>query len=225
MLFQVPLPSALLILAAIALSSSALLAQSPVEWHLERLDQIGGLRTNVVGQPHLADSDRGKAIAFDGQDDGVFLPVNPLAGLEKFTAEVIFQPASDGPREQRFVHFQEDGSENRLLFEIRLRDDRQWFLDTFLKTSDGNYTLYAELSPHPLGPWYHAAAVVDGQTMRHYVNGQEELATPIKFAPLKAGQSSLGVRINRVSWYRGAIRRIRVTPRVLAPKEFLRIMP
>jgi hypothetical protein len=62
---------------------------------------------------------------------------------------------------------------------------------------------------------------MNGQTMRHYVNGTLELSTPITFTPQGAGKTSLGVRQNKVSWYVGAIRRIRLTPRVLDVGEFL----
>jgi len=58
--------------------------------------------------------------------------------------------------------------------------------------------------------------------MRHYVNGDEELSTPIKYEPQKDGRTSIGVRINKVSWFKGAVRQIRVTPAVLSPRDFLR---
>ena len=58
--------------------------------------------------------------------------------------------------------------------------------------------------------------------MRHYVNGLEELKAEVKFEPQKAGRTSLGVRLNRVSWYHGAIRQVRITPRVLEASEFLK---
>jgi hypothetical protein len=58
--------------------------------------------------------------------------------------------------------------------------------------------------------------------MRHFVNGKEELKAAVKLEPLKPGKTSLGVRLNRVSWYQGAIRQVRITPRVLRPEEFLR---
>ena len=35
---------------------------------------------------------------------------------------------------------------------------------------------------------------MDGKTMKHYVNGVEELTTPINFTPQKNGKTSLGVR-------------------------------
>jgi hypothetical protein len=192
-----------------------------IDWQFTRLDEIGGHQPTILGTPRLIDSPNGKAVAFDG-DSAIFLNANPLAGLAQFTAEVIFQPAATGGKEQRFVHIQEDGSDNRLLFELRLTDDNRWFLDTFIKSGGGNYTLFASNHPHSLGPWYHAAVVMDGKTMKHYINGLEELSTPITFTPQNNGKTSLGVRQNKVSWYTGAIRQLRITPRPLPPADFLK---
>jgi len=197
----------------------------PTVWILNRLDTLGGRPVTAVGAPKLLDMSVPGGVEFDGQDDGIFVDANPLRGLTQFTVEVSFRPAADGPQAQRFLHFQESGSENRLLFETRLTSDGKWFLDTFLKSNDGNYTLYAERTQHPIGPWYHAAVVVDGKTMRHFVDGQEELAMPIMFAPLESGRTSLGVRINNVSWFKGAIRQVRITARALGPSEFTRPDP
>jgi hypothetical protein len=207
-------------------SAAPLLAQSPdpaaaVTWNFTRLDEIGGHKTTLAGSPRLVDTVDGKAIEFDGIGDGVFVEFSPLTGLKQFTAEVIFRPYAGGAKEQRFLHFQEEGSDNRLLFEIRIVEDR-WFLDTFIKSGGGNHTLFAEKSTHEIGPWYHAAVVVDGATMRHYVNGKEELSTPIKYEPQDNGRTSIGVRINKVSWFKGAVWQVRITPAVLSPRDFLR---
>lgn len=195
---------------------------SPVVWTLDNLESIGGHRVSVVGKPRVIETDRGKAIEFDGRADGLFVAANPLTGLSQFTVEVIFRPASGGPVEQRFLHFQPEGSQERVLFETRLRPEGRWFLDTYLQTGEGKHTLFAEKFLHPIGDWYHAALVVDGRAMRHYVNGTEELAADIELIPLAAGQTSIGVRFNKVSWYQGAIRQIRITPKVLKPEEFLK---
>jgi hypothetical protein len=213
------------ICGALIVGAAAVLAQvrddAAIVWQFTQLDEIGGQKTTLVGSPRLIDTAEGKPLEFDGKGDGVFLESNPLVGLKQFTAEVIFRPYAGGAKEQRFLHFQEEGSDNRLLFELRLVDER-WFLDTFIKSGSGNHTLYAEKSTHEIGPWYHAAVVVDGGTMRHYVNGDEELSTPIKYEPQKDGRTSIGVRINKVSWFKGAVRQIRVTPAVLSPRDFLR---
>jgi hypothetical protein len=213
-----------LIVFLLLVSSRGSFARDPatvIEWKLNRLDAIGGHKSTLIGSPRLTETPAGQTVSFDGQS-AIFLDVNPLAGLTQFTVEVVFQPAATGGKEQRFVHFQEEGSDNRLLFELRLIDDNRWFLDTFIKSGEGNYTLFADKSPHPSGPWYHAAVVMDGQTMRHFVNGIEEMSTPIKFAPQKSGKTSLGVRQNKVSWYTGALREVRITPRPLLPTEFLK---
>ena len=191
-------------------------------WNIDALDSIGGQRTTVLGSPRLIGAPEGKAVEFDGEGDALFVGAHPLAGARVFTAEVIFRPYADGLKEQRFFHMQEDDSENRMLFELRLTDDERWFLDTFVKSGEGNYTLYAEDFTHPIGPWYHAAIVVDGAEMRHYVNGVSELSQEIAFEPQGRGQTSIGVRINRVCWFKGAIRQVRFTPEALSPEAFLK---
>ena len=215
----------LFLLAACAAPLAAARAEEaagePVVWTVDRLDQLGEHKTAIVGMPRVVDSKNGKVVTFDGKGDALFVDANPLAGLKQFTAEVVFQPHADGPKEQRFLHFQEAGSENRLLFETRLTEDGRWFLDTYIKTGAGEATLFAKDSLHEIGPWYHAAIVVDGKTMRHFVNGKEELKADLAYGPLGKGQTSLGVRINKVFWYKGAIRQIKITPRALAPDEFV----
>jgi acetyl esterase/lipase len=196
-------------------------AQTPVVWTVDRTDQLGEHQTTVVGMPRVVESVDGKAVQFDGKGDALLVDANPLAGLKQFTVEVVFQPHAGGPKEQRFLHLQEAGSENRLLFETRLTDDGRWFLDTYVKTGTGEATLFAKESLHAIGPWFHAAVVVDGKTMRHFVNGKEELKADLAFEPLGKGQTSLGVRINKVFWYKGAVRQIRITPRTLEPKDFV----
>lgn len=210
-----------LLLSSLPALGYAQVGQPAIDWTFTRLDEVGGHKTTLVGAPSLFETPAGKAVAFDGMN-AIFLDTNPLAGLTKFTAEVVFRPATAGGKEQRFLHFQEGGTENRLLFELRLIEGDRWFLDTFIKSEAGNYTQFAEKFPHPIGPWYHAAVTMDGQTMRHYVNGTEEMSTAATYAPQKAGQASIGVRINKVSWYTGSISRVRVTPRVLKPDEFLK---
>jgi concanavalin A-like lectin/glucanase superfamily protein len=197
-------------------------ADTATVWKFDRLDEVGGHKLEIVGSPTQIETPQGKAVHFDGKRDGLFINVNPLAGLNQFTAEVVFRPDPGGPKEQRFLHFQEDGNENRVLFETRMTGDNRWFLDTFLKCGLGNYTLYAERSPHPIDRWHHAAITVDGQMMRHYVNGTEEMSMAVRFEPLQAGRTSVGVRINKISWYQGAVREVRISPRVLAPNEFLK---
>lgn len=221
--------SRLALVAALCLLGSAALSAEPaapggsVVWNVDNLKSIGGHAVKVVGDPRVVENGGVKAVEFDGKDDALFVAANPLAGLKTFTAEVIFRPASGGPKEQRFLHFQPIGTEDRVLFETRLPPDtNRWFLDTYLQTGEGKHTLYAEKHLHPLDAWQHAAIVIDGRTMRHYVNGQEELSAAVDLKPLAAGATSIGVRFNRVHWFQGAIAKIRITPKALKPEEFLK---
>jgi hypothetical protein len=192
-----------------------------VLWRVDALDAIGGHPVTVLGTPRLVDVGDARAVELDGVDDGLELPVHPLAGAAAFTIEAVFRPDAGGEREQRFLHLQEEQSEDRVLLEIRIAGGGDsWFLDTFVKSQDESYTLFAKGYEHPVGPWYHAALVVDGGEMRHYVDGKRELAREIDFRAQRAGRTSIGMRINRVSWFKGAIRELRFTPRALDPEEF-----
>ena len=113
-------------------------------WHLTDLESIGDHRTEI-GAPELVDIDAGPAVEFDGVGDA-----NLLAGLEAFTAEVVFAPHPDGPAAQRVFHIQENGSDNRLLFETRLTADDRWFLDTFIMTEGEGYVHRCAAQPREL---------------------------------------------------------------------------
>ncbi len=189
-------------------------------WTLDSLSRIGGHTPQVLGAPRLVAGPGGPAVAFDGQRDGLVIDCHPLAGADRFTIEMVFRPESGGEREQRVLHLQEAGSDSRLLIETRAPAEDYWFVDTFARSGDVSCTLYAEAHPHPFGPWYHVALVYDGRTMRHYVSGVLELSGQLAFAPQRSGQTSLGVRLNRVSWFRGLVRAVGFTPLDLGPEAF-----
>ncbi|HVW11505.1 MAG TPA: LamG domain-containing protein [Bryobacteraceae bacterium] len=205
----------------ILIAISATLALAAETWHVDNLENIGGHRTTVLGHPKIIEAPGGHALEFNGVDDAVFLNVHPLAGAKTWTWEVIFRPESGGAPEQRFFHLQEDGSDNRMLFEIRVIGN-QWCLDSFVKSGDAQEVLLDRTKLHPLDTWHHAAAVYDGDRFRNYVDGVLEGSAEIHLEPQKAGQTSLGVRINKVNYFRGAILQARMTPRALTPAEFLR---
>jgi hypothetical protein len=189
-------------------------------WNFDRLDRLGGHATTVRGNPRVIDTPKGKAIEFDGVDDALFLDVHPLAGAETFTWEVIFRPDRGGRPEQRFFHLNENGSEARLLFETRLVGD-DWYLDSFANSGESK-ALMRKDRVHRLGEWYHVAMVYDGKEFRNYVNGELEGAAPVKLKPQGAGRTSVGVRINLVDYFKGAVRLSRFSRRALTPGEFLK---
>lgn len=191
-----------------------------IVWDIDNLEKIGGNKPIVLSTPMVIDAPKGRAVQFDGVDDGIFLNINPLAGAQVFTVEIIFRPDSGGNTEQRFLHIGEVHG-NRVLIETRLTEDNKWFLDTFIKSGEYERTLYAQDFLHPPNEWYHAALVYNEQKMSHYVNGIKELEGTVDFVPMKAGKTSIGCRMNKVYWFKGAIRKVRITLRALSPEEFM----
>jgi len=197
-------------------------------WYFNQTAEIGGHPTELIGHPHVIDSPYGKAVEFNGVDDGIFIPEHPLAGASTYTWEVIFRPDVDGPEAQRFFHFQEQDpatgkdTMNRMLFEIRIVDG-QWCLDSFASSGDSNRTLLNCKMLLPLGKWYRATAVYDGKELRNYVDGELQGAGSLELKPQFAGRTSVGVRINKVYYFKGAVLMARMTPRALQPDEFLKM--
>lgn len=209
-------------LVLILFSLAALAADDSVTWTFDNLQKIGGNTPTILGSPKVIDTPLGKAIQFNGVDDALFFEVHPLASAETFTWEVIFRPDSDGPPAQRFFHMQENGTQNRLLFETRIIN-RKWALDSFANTSTGARALMDLELLHPADKWYHVAVTYDGETYKNYVNGKTQVHATVKLAAQGPGRTSVGVRINKVDYFKGAIRLSRMTRRALTPAEFLSV--
>jgi hypothetical protein len=197
----------------------------PVVWTFDRLENIGGHRTTVLGRPRVIDAPVGKAVEFDGENDALFIDDHPLAGAETFTWEAIFRP-DGGAIEQRWFHLSEQDpatgadTDNRMLFEIRVVGDR-WFLDSYNQSGSESRALMNRQALHPLGVWYHVASVYDGKEFRNYVDGVQEGAAPLHLAPHGPGHASVGVRINKVFYFKGAVHLARFTRGALPPSAFL----
>ena len=188
-------------------------------WIFDRLDRIGGHAVTVLGNPRVVDTLLGKAVEFDGVDDALMVDVHPLAGAGTFTWDAVFRP--DGGRaEQRWFHLHETGSDNRMLFEIRVADQR-WYLDSYAQSGDASRALMNRERLHPVGAWYHVASVYDGREFSNYVNGERENVAELSLAPQRAGRASIGVRMTLVDYFKGAIRMTRFTRHALKPSEFL----
>lgn len=217
----------LLVLGAVVVAWAVTVPESPAApleqlvWEIGSLERIGNHAVTVIGRPKVVETERGKAVEFNGASDGLFIDANPLQGLSAFTIEVLFQPGADGPEEQRFVHFEETGSGNRALLELRMLSEGTWTLDTFLRYGQASLTLIDRARTHPVGGWHVAALTFDGKVMTHYVDGVLEASGEVVFKPLGAGRTSVGVRQNRVSWFKGRIRMIRITSRVRPVSKFL----
>jgi len=199
-------------------------------WRFDNLERIGGHAVTVLGHPRLIETPAGRAVEFNGVDDALFLDSHPLAGARTFSWEVIFRPDTGGQPEQRFFHLQERDAKTgadttaRMLFEIRVIGDR-WCLDSFVGSADAgrSRTLLDRGKLHSLGEWHHAAEVYDGLEFRNYVDGVEQEASAVEFAPQGQGHASVGVRINKVYYFKGAIFLARMTKRALPRAEFIKV--
>lgn len=206
------------LLAAVAAQAAA---PAPVRWTLDQTARVGGLATTVLGEPKVVTGAGGPAVQFNGTSDGLFVPANPLAGWKAFTVEILFSPAEGGPAAQRFVHIQDP--EWRVVIETRLDGKGGWWLDTFLGNKTKGQPLIEPRNVHPTNRWYWAAVSYDGRHMVHYINGEKELEADTTFGPMTAGQISLGVRQNKVYWFKGGIREVRFSPMALTPDKLQRV--
>lgn len=197
-----------------------------ITWLIDNLEKIGGNAITVFGNPEIIIVGKSTVIRFDGIDDGITVHTNPLDSTTEFTIEVIFRPdSSSNPinKEQRFIHIQNPQVDSRrLLIELRLADEKNWFLDTYIKSDNSNLTLYAEKFLHPLNEWHHAALVYRNETMIHYINGIEEMRGNVKYLPISGGNVSIGMRMNKRSYFKGEIKLIRITNSALTPNQFVK---
>lgn len=167
-------------------------------------------RVRLLGAPRATTVDGREGLAFNGATDAVLAECNPLTGTSAFAIEMLIAPAAGGPKEQRYLHI-EDESGRRVLLELRMVDADSWTLDTFIRASDAQRrTLIDTSKVHPTDRWHWVALRYDGTTMQHFVNGELEASGPVNFQDFGEGRMSVGVRLNEVSWYQGAIRELRV---------------
>jgi hypothetical protein len=190
------------------------------EWILAKMAKKMPEGMKFTGNPEIIKCKYGKAVAFNGSSDGIFLESMPLKGLSKFTIEVIFQPQSGGNFEQRFLHCGEIQGD-RVLLELR-STATDWYFDAFIKVGNQQCTLIDPNRLHPLDQWHHVAYVIDNGRLETYVNGKKELEGNVILTPVKGEKTSIGVRQNEVSWFKGAIYKIRITGEALQPESFIK---
>lgn len=198
-----------------------------VVWNLvEMAGRLQGTaQIEVLGQPRFAADLEGRAaVVFDGVDDGLILERSELAGATRFTVEVLFLPQASGPEKQRFFHAgQVEG--DRILLETRMPLPDAWCLDSFVRRGDAELVLIDRALVHPVGRWTWVALVYDGRKLVSFVDGVKELEGTIEGVVAPAGRTALGVRQNRVSWYKGGIAEVRFHREALGPERLQRVAP
>lgn len=194
--------------------------EKTIIWKLNDVNRIGGFKPLILGDPTIKAEANDTSIYFNGINDGLIIPAIPIEGWSTFTIEVLFKPDSDGHSAPRFIHF-EDTASNRGTLELRLTKNGQWYFDGFLKNGKTNegLALIDSTKLHPADKWYWAALVYDGKKMYSYINGKKELEGEIDFPAMTKGNISLGVRLNKVNWFKGQIKEIRFHPEVLQTND------
>ncbi|MGC9450479.1 MAG: LamG-like jellyroll fold domain-containing protein [Oceanipulchritudo sp.] len=146
---------------------------------------------------------------FDGIGTKIVRPENPLAGAAAFSIEVELCPEAGGPEEQRFLHIQgDDGS--RALLELRATPDG-WYGDVFVHFPSGERFLNDPALLHPFDEWTIMKLSYTGSELRQYVNGKLELTGEAPKGALGPGVTSVGMRLNDISPFRGRIAEVRMT--------------
>ncbi|WP_461629590.1 LamG-like jellyroll fold domain-containing protein [Labilibaculum euxinus] len=189
------------------------------EWLVADLLQQNSKQIKILGQPKLVDSPYGKAVSFNGSSDALILQEMPLKSMKEFTVEMIFCPDINASFEQRILHIGEVLG-NRMLLEIRAVTDI-WYFDGFAASGNSKKALINEQLTHQLGQWYHVALVVRPNSLTTFVNGKKELSESFSYQPIGTGNCSIGVRLNKRSWFKGMIYKIRIVPQQLNPDDFM----
>jgi len=193
-------------------------------WTFDHLAEVGGHPTTIEGAPTLIDTAAGKAVLFDGADDVMFVANHPLAGATAFTIEAVFRP-DGGVFEQRWLHLAEadpangDAQTPRTLFEVRVVE-AAWYLDAFTTGPGYNKALVVPEQTFPVGRWYAVQQTFDGKIYRSFVNGVLQAEAELDYKPQGPGRTAIGMRVNKITPFKGAVLNARFTPRALTVADF-----
>ena len=180
-------------------------------WRIDNLDAHrrprgeGGRRARVVVQ-----TDAGPAVEFDGADDGLVLDVESARRAARVHHRGRLssrQPTARGtalPALRRRRH-----SENRALIELRMLPGGRWCARHLPAARRRRLTLLDRERTHPAGRVARGGADLRRQDDDALRGRRARRARgDVAFTPLAAGRTSIGVRQNRVSWFKGRIRAV-----------------
>jgi Concanavalin A-like lectin/glucanases superfamily len=224
---------------AIALFVGCTPVFAQVTWNIDNTSNIGGNAvTSVVGAPTVVSTPFGNGMKFDG-NDGLIVNANPVAGAATFTVEMLFRPdpvsgpvttANNQPR-VLFLQSVPNPPDHRGALEARIEPDNQhWHIDTFLlsqragqasPTETIGLTLEETSKLHPLGVWYNYTMTYDGTRLNSYLNGQLESTGLLAVQGMAGGRTSIGMRYSVERFFVGIVAKVRFTPGLVDPEDFL----
>jgi len=153
-----------------------------------------------------------------------------LGNTTEFTVEVVLNPEAAYPENStpRFLHFQDpdDPKAKGLMVELRLNEENQCYLDAFLKTDTGSLVLIDPKLVQPTEQWLHVAVTYKNNILTTYINGKKQLNRQMGYKDAfinPTGKVAIGGRMNKVDWFRGLIKTLRIEKVALEPKDFLHI--
>ena len=197
-------------------------------WEINSLSEISGHNVEFTGNPQVVNTDIGEAVQFDGDGDRLLIDANPIGDAMEFTIEVVFKPDAgiNIINEPRFIHIQDpdDPQGKRVMMEIRVNNENNWYLDGYMNTDSENLTLIDEKLTHPTAEWMHAAITYKHTIFKTYVNGEEELTGSVSYNSKiinSTGKTSIGARMNERNWYSGLIKTLKITHEALSPDKFI----
>ena len=197
-------------------------------WEINNLNEIGGHAVTVFGNPEVVETEIGKAVKFDGDGDMLLVDFNPIGSAKEFTVEVVFKPDASFPNNTapRFIHIQDpdDPDEKRLMIELRLTEQNKFYFDGFLKSDTSSLALIDKTLLHPTEKWIHAAVTYKDYNLTTYINGEKQLTGQIAYDKHfinPTGKVAIGGRMNKVSWFSGMIKTLKVTQSALKPEHFM----
>lgn len=190
-----------------------------ITWKIDSTTIIDENLITVWGNPEVIMNKKEKMVEFDGENDGLLLNQNPLKGMKEFTIEVDFKPYDGFPqnREQRFLHIQDPNNENRrILLELRLNAKNEWYGDWYIKSEKSKLALRDSNSTHPVNVWSTISLIYKDEEMKGYVNGKQEGSGTVEYLPIgENGNTSIGSRQNKTSWFKGIIKEVRIIPKAI----------
>ena len=184
-----------------------------ITWKIDSIDEISGNTVIVSGAPRVISLKGEEVVEFNGKSDGLLVWSNPIANWDNFEIEVDIKPYPGFPEnvEQRFLHIQDPGNENRrILIELRLNGNDEWYGDWFIKTENESLTLLDSTQTHPFNEWATISLKYKDGEVIGFVNGEIQVKGNIKYlSPGNTAHISIGTRMDQRSWFKGAIKEVR----------------
>jgi len=194
------------------------------DWPIDSITRLGDQPISAIDSPTVTSSSPGTVVCFDGSNDGLLSPGNPIAGLSRFTLQLLLRPVGDDAN-PRILHIQSPVSAaRRLMMELRTNGAGQFHGYARFSWNTLAVALQDTQALHDLGQWTWFAVSYDGRTMRLFMNGVEEAngTSDLAFGPMDDGPMSLGMRQSANYFFHGCLGRLIVSDVALDPAALQR---